>query len=398
MFTLDRNGTCVSICPIPNCRVCSSFITCAACNIGFVPISSYQCSSICNISNCLLCNDPFTCAVCSDGFSLSLSNNSCNIKCLDNNCVQCSSLDSCLTCASGFLVTVDDIGKGICIKKDCSIGLYPNSTNSSQCLPCSLSGCDVCSSINTCSSCQPTYYLTNASCVPCTAYSNCLVCNEIVCLQCQTGYVKNSQNACIMLNSCSSGCLSCTNGTCMECSSSYFLNNNICTPKCSSGVFMNGICACSLGLYMNNGACIACRDSKCLYCDQIKCNQCISGYYPLLDVCAQCISNCDKCSSAAICDQCQSGYTLSEFTCKFNYLNPISTNQCPLGCAKCTFFHQIPYCIKLDDGFAFAFNSSIIQCASSCKTCASNNPNLCLSCYYGLLNYGTCSSCNDSNC
>lgn len=157
-------------------------------------------------------------------------------------------------------------------------------------------------------------------------------------------------------------------------------------------------CSCSAGFYLANGACTACRDTKCTSCDQIKCLKCIAGYYPLLDTCVQCLPNCESCSSGAICDKCNFGYTFADFTCKFNYLNPNSTNQCPFGCSDCTFINHIPYCTKLSDGFAFGFNSSIIQCSPSCKTCASDNANLCLSCYSGVLNAGTCGSCSDQNC
>jgi hypothetical protein len=380
--------------------VCSSYITCQTCNVGFTPVSSYQCSPICSISNCLLCSDTSTCAVCSDGFQLSAGGNSCTVKCLSRNCAQCSTLDSCTNCMTGFTVAVDDFGKGVCVTSGCSRGLYPNPTNSSQCLACSLAGCDICSSSSVCSSCKPTYYLTNTTCTACSAtYSNCLTCNELSCLQCQSGFVKNSQNTCIALGNCSTGCLSCSNSACIECSQSYYLNTSgLCTPKCTNGSFTNAGCSCPPGLYISNSVCISCKDTNCLSCDQVKCSQCIAGYYPLLNTCVSCLPNCDVCTSGGICDKCKSGFTLSDSSCKFNYLSPSSTQQCPFGCAECTFFNRIPFCEVLSDGFSLGFNSSIVQCASACKTCASDNASLCLSCYSGLLASGTCSSCSDPNC
>lgn len=118
----------------------------------------------------------------------------------------------------------------------------------------------------------------------------------------------------------------------------------------------------------------------------------------MLDKCIKCVDDCASCSSATACDRCKRGFTLVNSTCIFNYLNSLSTQQCPYGCSSCTFSGTTSFCLKLYDGFAYGPNSSIVQCSSSCETCDSNNPSFCLSCYSGALNSGVCSSCNDANC
>jgi hypothetical protein len=279
----------------------------------------------------------------------------------------------------------------------CPIGQY---NNGGSCAACSLTGCEVCASSGVCSTCQPTYYLTAPSCTLCSAtYANCLVCTAASCLQCQQGFIKNDQGACIALGNCTYGCITCAGGACSVCSPSFYLNSNkTCTAKCSTGVYTSLGCVCLPGMYLVNGVCTACSSTNCLECDQGACLKCVSGYYPLLDTCVSCIANCESCSSAAICDKCKLGYIFVDLSCKFNYLSPFSTSQCPLGCAVCYFIANTPYCTKLNDGYSFGSNSVIVQCDPSCKTCASNNANLCLSCYSGLLNYGKCSSCIDHNC
>lgn len=355
---IAENRTCISNCRIPNCKVCSSYITCATCSLGFIAVSSYHCSPVCSVSDCLLCSDNSSCVACSDGYRL--YSNACQLKCSVDNCDHCQNINSCGTCDSGYTRMVDNLGKGVC-KMACHIGQY---NNSGTCAACSLAGCEACSSGSACLTCRPTYYLTAPSCTLCSAtFTNCLVCIASSCLQCQQGFVKNSHESCVPLGNCSNGCIKCAGGVFSACSPSFYLNSNkTCTPKCTTGIYTPSGCACLPGLRLLDGVCITCRGGNCLKCDQVACLKCKSGYYPLLDTCVACISNCESCSSAAICDKCELGYTYADNSCKFDYLNPFSTSQCPLGCAFCYFIGNNPYCTKPNDGFVFGTNSVIVHC------------------------------------
>lgn len=66
---------------------------------------------------------------------------------------------------------------------------------------------------------------------------------------------------------------------------------------------------------------------------------------------------------------------------------------CDPGCKDC---EQTGYCEGCLDGFVFESNAFVCNlCGPRCKTCNSNDPNYCLSCFSGAyLSSNKCSSCD----
>ena len=97
----------------------------------------------------------------------------------------------------------------------CPAGKY---TFGATCAACS-SGCSVCSSNTTCSTCYSSYYLSSNFCYSCSA--NCRVCSTILsCSSCNSGYYVNLGSC----SACASGCGTCTGpfaSNCISCSPGY---------------------------------------------------------------------------------------------------------------------------------------------------------------------------------
>lgn len=153
----------------------------------------------------------------------------------------------------------------------------------SKCLPCA-SGCSVCSSGVKCSKCA----------------SSLLVLKSGVC-SCKTGYQMDQNGTCIAITCpagqflnggrctfCSANCETCTSATsCTKCSTSFTLNA--------------GGCDCSSGVFTSDGLCSA---------------SCPAGYFMTsTNTCSNCSIGCTTCSSATLCSQCNTTFTLSNGAC-----------------------------------------------------------------------------------
>ena len=128
---------------------------------------------------------------------------------------------------SGFVLATDNTC--VCPKQN-----YVNSTG--QCTPC-LSGCAVCTSSSTCSSCVAPLLVQQNICV----------------VQCSEGYFLAGS----VCTTCPTNCLGCTsNSQCFYCKNGYYLFAGSCYQTCPSGTVANNA----------TFQCVACN-SPCRTCN-----------------------------------------------------------------------------------------------------------------------------------
>jgi proprotein convertase subtilisin/kexin type 5 len=316
----------------------------------------------------------------------------------------------------------------------CNPGYYVNFA--SNCLPCSVANCDVCSGPSTCavcasghtksggvcstSTCLANQYWTaydGGSCYSCTTHSTyCTACDATSCTTCQSPYVVSGTGCQLptcdwteywsgtSCDPCPTRCDGC-NGpddtmNCFGCNSPYVFHNGGCTTTCTGATYWS-----SFGL----GSCQPCS-SHCTSCsDSTSCNACEPGYYVSGGNCLQCPLGCATCngpSNTVDCQSCSSPYIFSAGSCTSmcsavgRYWSPNNQGSCPLcsatwpqctacfstGCTACSTgygpilplgFHGCQAC-RTDQYWQAGM---CYDCPTNCATCTGPSPSTdCQSC------------------
>lgn len=341
VYTL-KNGKCIKRCKIGKGNRCKSCNLeegkngqCFSCNDGYYfdeNINETICQKI-NIENCVQAvieSDTIKCTNCTKGYILENGAcvKACNIGYGNYLCATCNQTyenrDSCASCYPSYYLTQDS-----------------ENENKMTCMKCSevkeyCSKCELDSGILKCTDCSYNSFLLNGECIISCNYSTCLSCvyenNKYTCGECKENYYLKVVDGMKYCEKCPEVCQACLdNNTCTKCIDGYKLENGKCEFYCQIGSISN----CN----------------SCDYNEKYKCKECYYGYF-LLDGetnnCIYCGSNCASCTGQKnnpICTQCNYGYKLIDGKC---------IKQCNLG-------YNWDYC----------------------KTCDTNNPSYCGSCFEG---------------
>ena len=271
----------------------------------------------------------------------------------ENFCLQCQPLgDICVKCQNNLL-TPDDNGECIGVKK-CSIGE---------------NYCTSCNEQNTlCQQCEKGYYPDENG--ACSYTDNCAISYNGECLKCKEDFllVGDSVKVCKYLNldnlkNCKN--INKLNGFCEECEENYYLSKEdhqcIETENCGFSVY--GVCQkCISGFYLNkkNDKCEPKESNSDLeFCkitlDGNVCSECDDGYYFSHDL--KCVSSkfCIQSGNNGKCLECNSQFYMSTIgnTCT-------STKNCYLA------NHESASCEWCVDNFYYDKNT---------KRCKSNTEN-----------------------
>jgi len=239
-FLNANTGTCTTcVLAIPGCSTCvnGTVTTCSACLNGFYPINGtcVACAPNCNLctaSNCTSCQATFvatgaTCG-CSTSPQMLLNTTS-------NTCVLCTSfIAGCDTCTgSGSSITC----------ATCSVGTYP--VNSTACATCPTL-CTSCTSPAVCGNCTNNLVIVNSTCGCDTNSGNYLNTLTKTCVSCSQTFP--SCTGCSWDNSTSVL-------TCSACDNSSYLSNATtctpCPPTCTSCTASNVCGGCIAGYQLN---------------------------------------------------------------------------------------------------------------------------------------------------
>lgn len=167
---------------------------------------------------------------------------------------------------------------------------------------------------------------TSFDCLKCSANGSCTTCDA-------TRALNNATGKCDPLSGYfESGTLvaSACNASCMTC----ILNANKCT-------------SCFTSYYLSNNQCFAC-DSNCYTCSTIStnCTGCYPSFFKSSTQCVACISNCNVCNNSATCQTCNTGYmTDASNLCIISYncaiIASCATCTAPTGCTACSTGYQL---------------------------------------------------------
>ena len=175
---------------------------------------------------------------------------------------------------------------------ECGSHYYLSTTQTPECVRCSLPGCKSCNQDGTCAECKPGFWDDSGSCSACD--DTCKTCNgagSTSCDSCQLPLSLTSANTCIQ---CDEKCRTCNPNDpslCATCKTPYNLEAD------------------------QNGECYRCSQDLCIDCeanDKTVCNQCKQGFFLLDGICTSCLDKCSQCSSEGTCDRCKDGYVLAE--------------------------------------------------------------------------------------
>jgi hypothetical protein len=388
------SGSTIVACSVSNCQTCSPITTCTACNTG----SSYYLNTASN-----------TCILQSAIPSGSGVNTAAGtvVTCQSTGCTNCqANYAVCTACNTGsnYYLSGTSCTPLSSIPAGSGVNTATGTVQTCQTLNCA--NCQA--NYLTCTACAPTYYLFGTTCVSsppagygisgstivaCTV-SNCQTCSPITtCTACNTGssYYLTTSNTCILQSAIPSGsgvntaagtvvtCQSpgCTNCqanflTCTACNtgSNYYLSGTSC-------ILQSAIPAGS-GINTGTGTIVPCQASNCANCqaNYLTCTACAPTYYLFGTTCvssppagygisgstivACSVSNCQTCSPITTCTACNTGSSY--------YLNTAS-NTCILQSA-------IPS------------GSGVNTAAGTVVTCQSTG---CTNCQ---ANYAVCTACN----
>lgn len=216
-------------------------------------------------------------------------------------------------------------------------------------------------SATNCTSCQPTYYLTQP--VAASVTTGCTI-------SCGGGFLLADQVNFVCRNSCLSYQLEVT-GTCVLCDSGKFKQPDAsCSTTCGTGYYPESthrvcnLCDSSCqncdGSYAEN--CTSCSTGFLLL--KICMSICPKGFYPDTDLlqCALCPSTL-SCSACAYNPTSKTPYCTS---CIYGYFFNSSANTCATSC--------------LTTQYKNTWNNSCTDCKTSCKTCNGPTDSSCTSC------------------
>ena len=326
----------------PGCNTCSTSNPqiCINCNNGYFLGTNFVCTPCTAGSNCAACSStsPGVCLTCYPGSFLN-ANNAC-VQCTFP-CTSCTagSATSCTACVIGYVLSSNTCAAISTLSSNSSTILQNcanayNSTNGlvcnlcvvgytntgAGCAPC-IQGCLVCNAalLTTCSSCAPGYFLNSSSvCQACTA--SCSQCSNNKCLVCVSGYSLNQNFTCQA--NCMNPCATCSTTnplSCLSCIAGYNFTNGSCVANTSCNASANCI-ACPFGYTLLNAmtqgsanqTCFACNNaSNCARCSSANASQCIScsmGFFLNNGACTSCPSGCSNCLSSVFCTSCSSGF------------------------------------------------------------------------------------------
>jgi len=202
----------------------------------------------------------------------------CNVGCQTCN----NNVSNCSACFSEYYYIKDGSCQPFSI---CGSGNYYDSL-SGNCSSCSYD-CQYCTNDNSCSSCNPYYFLDGSKC---SYISNCEQLNDDLseCSLCWQGFYLDNLSTCASCNTSIIGCNNCSNdGSNCYCSDGYYINDSTCVSceesfsnceSCSNGSQCD---VCDNGYFEINGTCESCQDqfSNCQSCNPDNCTYCMSGYY-----------------------------------------------------------------------------------------------------------------------
>ena len=334
-----------------------------------------------------------------------------------NHCFHCNPITNlCSKCSNPDIYIPDKNGgcigakkcytnKNFCIECDengelcekCEKNYYPDDNGG-----CSYSGGCKISYKGECLQCEENYILIGeednikmCKYLSIEIYKNCKNINMTngICEECKEGYYLSSENKCTNVE----GCKESIFGSCISCNNSYYYNKKEekCIQKEGNNDFyfckqtINGINCdiCEDDYYHDsNGLCVPTQ--YCLESENLRCKECISGYY---------LSNNYYCSKSDnclyvdifsfICTICKKGYYLDtkDFTCKSNLEN-----------------NEYKYCLKVSDNECLQCENGYYlgedQRCSFTKNCLESENGICLICSdnYYLDLYNQC--INIENC
>ncbi|KAM3139786.1 hypothetical protein pb186bvf_008028 [Paramecium bursaria] len=210
-----------------------------------------------------------TCAANTNGcLQMSTSSQTCT-SCVDayvlatGQCVACSTVAGCLTCTAPSTGTVP-----VC--KTCQSGYYLQTNTCTQCT----SGCTTCSATG-CTQCLTGYLLASSTCNACSI-TYCATCTSSIatCTTCQPQFYLYTPSGsgqvqqCLL---CPPGCSDCQTQqgqACTTCLSGFYKQGNGCTPGSQYCAVNNsdGTCKqCIYGAYINEGSCYPCISTDAGY-------------------------------------------------------------------------------------------------------------------------------------
>ena len=280
----------------------------------------------------------------------------------------------------------------LCTASSCKTLFYPSTTYSYNhlvftadqgCKPCPHT-CRVCLSEVVCTSCEGEYYLSNGTCLACSAI-NCQFCEQATngtesCLSCLTGYYLDPNTG--LCEQCPiAGTFSCPSSSSISsCKPTYFLSNDgasciQCDHNCQLCVSVSQCGTCSVGYYLSSYRCYKCS-TGCLGCQSsAMCSSCSYGQY--LDkagVCLSCsnlFSGCSGCTSTA-CITCNTGFYPFNSTYCVSAATPAANCLSLSATGICTFCQPSYY--------LSSSNQCLPYCSNLCTNCSGPHFGLCSAC------------------
>jgi len=171
------------------------------------------------------------------------------------------------------------------------------------------------------------------------------------------------------------------------------------------------------------GQCLACNTSMpgCASCTSNTSCSCAVGYYSSYlgnntNQCIPCaVPGCIACRAPNACQQCQSGYTMTNINSNFPTCSYVAPAVCQFPCSFCISNGTCSTCFSIFSYYPSNFNCFLCNVANCnicnstntflCNTCnpgsiLSNNGSLCVlnsipNCYNFSNVYGTCIQCNN---
>ena len=282
----------------------------------------------------------------------------------ENSCVSyCKSCDKtsgvCTECNSDYYLYVDGASTTCVQCNELGKRKFVSAGGKDTCENC-VGNCKICDSSALCSKCNPddpdigVKVSTRDTCECCDIESDKVLVGDY----CYSG------------TDCGANCKRCNSLglACAVCQDTYFLTAdgqcNLCPTGCTACTIAGACSACTGGLYLLNGRCVACTED----------GQSISGLN-----CLTCsVHNCKRCSSEGICIECRSGFWLQSDDCcvecesgnrQYSENEPI-LSYVVKKCASCT-------------------QSNCLYCQTNEATCTRCN-------YPRFLKGGSCETCTDS--
>ena len=316
----------------------------------------------------------------------------------DSRCLKCTgpNTDDCSICIANASLPNCSCNAGFYL---ISCGQSPVNACNDRCNSC-LSPCDTCITTTACISCISGYYFINSN-NTCVTKENCP----------SNYYIIEGPPA--LCQSCDSSCDRCKGSASTDCLSCVangsFLDDGICTQKCSSHKYPDLIMKVCNDCHSDcfecygslNSNCISCSDSgKKIYegsCVEI----CPNHTFSYNDICKDCDNSCETCNGTTSndCTSCANNFSLYQGVCLDHC--PLNTfmeanicELCDLSCLTCN-SSAANNCLSCGDKKSFIENACVCSngtfmsdginyicsyCDITCLTCNGSSKNDCFSC------------------